>query len=160
MILEFKVVEGTLIAYSTQCKKYVDKQTDRSILKLKVADTDVGTWSMSKTWRKWMDEISTHMRHKGCTMPLYYDGEGVPHGTRPFNKQDAHELFTIKFMGADPEGNRYSWAMDSDGGVTVAPKEIRLHAMDRVVQWTAENMVPITIPRNGDYSDYREAQEQ
>jgi len=158
MILEFQAINGTYIPYSNQCRKWSDKQTDRSVVKLKVADTDVGTWSMSKTWRKWMDEISIHMRHKGCTMPLYYDGDRVPHGTRPFNRQDAHELFTIKFMGVDLQGNRYSWAMDSDGGVTVAPKEVRLLAMDRVVRWTGENMVSITIPRQGDYSDYKEAQ--
>jgi len=160
MILEFQVINGTYIPYSTQCKTWSDKQTDRAVVKLKVADTDVGTWSMSKTWRKWVSEAALHWHHRGITMPLFVDKEGKPHGTRPINADDCHSMYTIQFLGADEKGNRLSWKMDSDGGVTVATKEQRLHAMDRFCQHAAEYSIPITIPNQGDYQEYREIQEK
>lgn len=160
MILEFQNIDGTLIAYSNQCKTYMAKQLDRSIVKLKVADTDTGSLSMMKTWRMWMAEAAVHMCHLGCSMPLYYDGDGNPHGTRPFNENDAHELFTSKLLGTNDLGERLSWKMDSDGGATVATREQRLLAMDKFDNWAAERGIRITIPRLGAYAEYKECQEQ
>lgn len=160
MILEFHVINRTLIAYSNQARAFVNKQTDRSVIKLKVADTDVGTWSMSKTWRKWVNEASIHWHHRGITMPLFIDKEGKPHGSRPISPEDCHAMYTIQFLGTDNQGNRLSWKMDSDGGATVATKEQRLFAMDKFCQHAAEYSIPITIPRQGDYSEYREMQER
>ena len=115
---------------------------------------------MGQTWRMWMKEVAAHMCHAGCTMPHYYDSKGNPHGSRPFNASDAHELFTSQFLGKDEEGDRLSWKMDSDGGVKVATKEQRLFAMDKFVVWATERGIPITIPRRGDYANYREMQER
>jgi hypothetical protein len=160
MILEFQKIDGNLVPYSAQCKRVMGQAVDRSILKLKVADTDVGSLSMSKTWRMWMAEVATHMCHMGCSMPLYYDGDGNPHGERRFNKNDAHELFTSKFLGSNNAGDRLSWQMDSDGGASVATREQRLFAMDKLDTWAAERGIRITIPRLGAYAEYREMQEQ
>ena len=160
MILEFQVIDGTAVPYSNQCKKFISNLHDRSIVKLKVAETDTGSLSMLKTWRMWMNQVAAHMSHMGCSMPLYYDRDGNPHGERRFTENDAHELFTSKFLGTNDLGERLSWKMDSDGGTAVATKEQRLLAMSKLDEWAAERGIIITIPRLGTYSEYKEMQER
>lgn len=159
MILEFQVVDGKAVPYSNQAKKFWAKQTEGAIVKLKKANTKTGSWPMLKTWYMWQAEIARHLAHNGRTVPIYYDERGNPIGSRPFDERDAHAAFTYMFLGMDNDGNRLSWKLDSDGGENVATKERRLLAMDKFVQYCAEQLVPITIPNQGDYHDYKEMQE-
>ena len=114
---------------------------------------------MLRTWRGWMNETAIHMAAAGCTMPLYIDSNGVPHGTRPFRADDAHDLFTSMWLGCDEEGKRYSWAMSKNGDANLAPFSKRLYAMDKHVAWCAERGIKITIPRQGEYAEAMREQE-
>lgn len=154
--LQFKNINGTLIGFNEHGINYLRGIREKQIVEMKVVETNVGSFAMVKTWRMWMKEIALHMSHKGCTMPLYIDPDGIPRGSQPFDGDDAHELFTKKWLGTDKNGIRYSWGMTSDGDHSVAPKSLRLHAMDHCVQWSAEQGIAITIPREGEYRDYAE----
>lgn len=160
MLIEMRLMDGKLIPFGNAAQRYLNTLPNSSVVKLRTVEESVGSDSMARTWRKWMGEISEHMAGAGVTMPLYIDSTGKHHGQRPFNAKDAHELFTMQFMGADSVGRRYSWAMNPDGGETVAPKSKRLYAMDKLVQWCAERAIPITIPRKGEYADAIRDQEK
>ena len=160
-MLLFKILDNTLFSYGDKTKEWVAENNNKGIIELRPVNRDVGSLNMSKTWRMWMAEASAHWHHRGITMPHYVDAKGVPHGTRPINAEDCHQMYTMTFMGSDEQGNRLSWKMEGgDDGATVATKEQRLFAMDRFVQMAAEYAIPITIPRIGAYADYREAQEK
>ena len=140
--------------------QYVAELSNGSEVFLKQSNADAGSNSMLSTWRMWMNETAKHMAHMGCTMPLYFDSKGQPHGSRTFNANDAHELFTMQMLGADQDGKRLSWKLSKADGEKVATKEQRLFAMDKLVVWATERGIPITIPRLGEYADYRETQER
>lgn len=130
------------------------------VMRCEIKNESTGTIPMLRTWRGWMAETARYMAASGVTMPLYIDGEGNFHGTREFNADDAHELFTMKWLGADEHGRRYSWSMSrKDASIKQAPHSKRLFAMDRHVQWCAERGINITIPREGEYVDGMRAQE-
>lgn len=161
MQLEFRVIDGRLVAYNEPARLLVSNTENMGVLTLKHVNKAVGSLSMLRTWKMWMKEAAAHWHHRGITMPHYLDGEGKPHGTRPINADDCHQMYTMKFLGSNNEGKRLSWSMDGgDDGVTVATKEQRLFAMDRFVEMATEYAIPITIPRWGDYADYKEAQVQ
>ena len=126
-----------------------------------VDDGDTGSLSMLKTWRKWMAETSHYMAASGCTMPTYCDREGVAHGKRPFNENDAHELFTMRWLGSNEHGVRYSWSMSRKNPyAVVAPKGKRLFAMDRHLEWATERGIKLTIPNSGEYAKLQREQNQ
>lgn len=114
---------------------------------------DTGSNNMLRTWRGWMRTTGRWMAWQGATMPLCLDKDGNPYGKRPFNEHDAHDLFTHKYMGADANGNRYSWRLSNseDDGTIPAPKEKRLFAMELHESWCAERGIKITIPGNSEY---------
>lgn len=157
MIYEFRNINQQLVPYNDAARKLVNSTGNHAPVKLKDAETDTGSLSMLQTWRMWMREVAAHMTHQGCTMPLYFDSKGQPHGTRPFNENDAHELFTGKLLGRDKDGKRLSWAKKN--GEQIATKEQRLFAMDKLVVWATERGIPITIPNSGDYADFLMSQE-
>lgn len=120
-----------------------------------------GSVPMLRTWRGWMGETAEYMAASGCTMPGYIDSKGNAHGKRPFNADDAHELFTMRWLGSDENGNRYSWKMrDKSGEVTPAPKSKRLYAMDKHLAWATERGIKLTVPRDGEYAKLSKRQEQ
>lgn len=157
--VKFKNLNGALIPYDQESRVWLDHKGNYDVVDLKESAQESGSLSMLATWRMWMGEAAKHMSHMGCTMPLYFDSKGQPHGTRPFNADDAHALFTMNMLGADKDGNRLSWKMSKADGEKIATKEQRLFAMDKFVVWATERGVLITIPRLGEYADYREAQE-
>lgn len=124
-------------------------------------ESGTGSTPMLRTWRKWMAETAQYMAASGCSMPGYIDRRGEPHGRRPFNADDAHELFTMRWLGSDEKGNRYSWKMrDNSGEVTPAPKSKRLYAMDKHLAFATERGIKLTVPREGEYAELSRRQEQ
>jgi len=129
-----------------------------AIIEANFPDESVGTIPMLRTWRKWMQETATAMCHHGCTMPLYIDSKGIPHGKRPYNADDAHEQFTSVYLGVDEEGRRKSWSMTSDDSEVQASMGDRLHAMQTHQEWCMEKGIKLTIPRNSEYRQQMEKQ--
>lgn len=121
-------------------------------------DESAGTVPMLRTWYKWMDETAREMARRGCTMPLFVDSRGRTRGSRPFKKEDAHDLFTSMYLGVDEQGRRKSWTMSDNENEVQASMEDRLWAMDRHLEWCAERGIKLTIPRNSEYQKHREAQ--
>jgi hypothetical protein len=101
------------------------------------------SWPMKKTWRMWMSETAEWMTKNGATMPLAIKADGTVLGTRPFDANDAHELWVRQWLGVDANGERYKTASDDKGQM--------LHMMNKHVQWAAERGLSLTIPRDGEY---------
>ena len=109
------------------------------------------SWPMKKTWRMWMRETADFMSGNGVTMPLGVTAEGVPWGKRPFNDDDAHELWVRHWMGVDSDGARYKTASGDKGEM--------VSMMDKHSAWAADKGLFLTIPQHGEYMKYREAQQ-
>lgn len=118
-------------------------------------DEFAGTIPMLRTWRKWMQETATAMCHYGCTMPLFVDSKGVPHGTRPYSAEDAHIQFTSVYLGVDEQGRRKSWSMSESMEEVQASAGDRLWAMDQHLQWCAEKGIKLTIPVKSEYFKHK-----
>lgn len=162
VLMELLLVKrgGMYAPYGEESKKVFRKVPLGQVMRCDVKNESTGSVPMLRTWRKWMAETALHMAHFGCTMPLYIDSKGIPRGSRPFNADDAHELFTMKWLGCDDQGRRYSWGMSKSDDVTQAPFSKRLYAMDKHAQYCAERGIKITIPRRGEYADAMREQEQ
>ena len=149
-------VDGLLEPGDDETLAYVQRLAPAHKLVVKAPNTETGSIPMLRTWRGWMNETATFMAWRGCKMPLYIDSTGTPQGSRIFNADDAHEMFTRLWLGVDEKGNRYSWAMRSkDPEVVVAPKSRRLFAMDKHLEWSIEKGITLTIPRHGEYADLK-----
>lgn len=101
------------------------------------------SWPMKKTWRMWMSETAKWMAERGATMPLLVNAQGVAYKSRPFDANDAHELFVRQYLGVNEDGERYKTATDD--------KAQMLHMMNLHIQWTAERGLSLTIPKEGEY---------
>ena len=117
-------------------------------LTVEVITEPTGKWGMAKIWRKWMSETAEWMAHQGATMPLCFDKEGKPYGSRAFNESDAHELFTAQWLGTDSQGNRLSWSKKGRDGMRPASKSERFHAMQRHEHWATERGIKLFNPRH------------
>ena len=111
----------------------------------------VGKWGMSRLWRQWMNTTAIFMASNGCTMPHYQTKDGDMVGTRPFNENDAHELFTSRWMGLDNQGNRLSWAKKDSDGKKAALKGERFQAMRKHDEWAIEKGIVLMQPRGSEY---------
>ena len=119
-------------------------------MKLKISQNNIGKWGMARLWRSWMSIIADHMAANCVTMPLYIPDSGEPHGNRPFNSNDAHELFTYRFMPADKNGNRKSWAKSNDNA-EVADKGERWFALMQVDEWAVEKGIALPHPAGSEF---------
>lgn len=119
------------------------------IVSTKSADT--GKWGMARLWRAWMEKTAVWMAQNGATMPLMINSKGEWYGTRKFNKDDAHELFTHKFLGCDKYGNRLSWSKSGNKESRSATKGERYTAMLRHENWATERGIQLMVPRDSEY---------
>lgn len=159
--LKFQVFHEGLKPADTETSDFVRKLQPGSFVELEYKDKTRGTVPMLRTWRGWMREVARHMSHYGCSMPLYFTAEGKPVGKRPFNKDDAHELFCSKFLGVDDEGRRKSWGMSQDDNpeeVVRASTGDRLWAMDCMLEYAVEKGIKLTIPKNSEYENEKKKQ--
>ena len=137
----------------------LDKKTNVYFEKVEPGFT--GTWGMLKLWRVWMKETAEFMKSNGVVMPDYIDGNGKSHGKREFRADDAHELFTARWMGVDNNGRRYSWALRSKNpDLMPAPKEKRLYAMDKHQDWAIERGLKLFNPEKSELRELTMRQEQ
>ena len=117
-----------------------------------------GKWGMQRLWRSWMSSVADYMVSKGATMPLVITKDGRHFGQRPFNADDAHELFTYKFLGADEQGRRLSWAKADRDGMRAATKGERFHAMQQLEVWAVEKGITLFKPRDSEYFEMESEQ--
>jgi len=101
--------------------------------------------SMRALFRVWMAETAKFMADNGVTMPLYHRANGEACGIRPFDKNDAYELFMRTWGGLDDNGERVS-SSDKSGD-----KGRMLHIMDSHLAWAVEKGLSLTVPRDCEY---------
>jgi hypothetical protein len=151
--------DGLLEAGDDETMAYIKSMKPAELVVVKAPAKNAGTIPMLRTWRGWMAETAKFMAWQGCTQPLYIRGNGEHVGSRPFNANDAHELFTAQWLGVDENGKRYSWAVRTkDTDCTVAPKSRRLYAMDRHLAWATDRGINLMIPRNSEYEQLTKEQ--
>lgn len=117
-----------------------------------------GKWGLARLWRAWMASTADFMANNGVTMPLMLDVNGEAYGKRPFNADDAHELFSRKHSGVDEHGNRLSWA--KNGNQRKATKGERFNALQRHEAWASERGIMLYKPRGSEYEKLEQEQSQ
>lgn len=120
----------------------------------------IGKWGMTQIWRIWMASTAKWMAAQGCTMPLMYKPDGTPYGKRPFDSNDAHEMFCREYLGVDDEGRRLSWSKNGRGGVRAATKGERFDAMRKHKEWAMHKGIQLLKPRNSEYEQLEREQQQ
>lgn len=160
MELLLKKCGGMYAPFGDESKAAFKKIPLGTIMRCELKNESTGTIPMLRTWRGWMGQTAQHMAAAGCFMPLYIDSQGVARGRRAFNGDDCHDLFTSRWLGVDEQGRRYSWSMSSNPELIVAPKFLRLHAMNLHLEWSTERGIKLTIPRNSEFQKLQEAQEK
>lgn len=124
---------------------------DNPVLFVSVKSASIGKWGMARLWRSWMTATAEYMTASGATMPLCIDTNGINFGSRPFNGNDAHDLFTSKWMGTDENGNRLSWAKSKNGDKRAADKGERFFAMKKHEDWCSERGIILINPIGSEY---------
>lgn len=115
-----------------------------------INERNIGKWSLSRLWRAWMSDIAKWMSANGATMPLVIGANGESSGTRAFNADDAHELFSVMTLGTDKDGNRLSWSKSGRDGCRPASKGERVLAMQRVEAWASERAIKLLNPADSE----------
>ena len=118
---------------------------------------NTGKWGMARLWRAWMSTTADFMSQNGVTMPLMINADGVSYAKRPFNADDAHELFTRQHLGVDEKGERISWA--KSGGKRKATKGERFDALRRHEMWASDRGITLFKPRGSEYQKLIDKQE-
>jgi hypothetical protein len=123
------------------------------------AKVETGKWGMARIWRSWMSSTADYMAARGAVMPLCTKPDGSWYGERPFNKEDAHELFTYQLLGADKDGNRLSWSREGREGMRPATKGERFLAMVKHEQWALERGIRLFKPAESEYAQLEREQD-
>ena len=110
-----------------------------------------GKWGMARLWRGWMATTAKYMAGRGAIMPLYIKPDGTWYGSRPFNSEDAHELFTRQYLGVDENGVRLSWAKSGDK--RKATKGERFDALRKHEEWASIKGITLFKPRKSEYQE-------
>ena len=157
MILEFKIHEGmTAVPHGKITKAEMAKVPDAQVIHVEYKKESKGSQSMLSTWWWWMTQTAEFMAAHGVTMPLMIDKDGKFIGSRPFEKEDAHALFTEKWMGSI-EGKRLSWSRDKKRPeLTIADTGQRHHALSQHDAYCTDRGIPITIPIKSEYRELLE----
>lgn len=119
-----------------------------------------GKWGMARLWRAWMASTAKWMAKRGATMPLMITKDGNNYGERPFDANDAHELFTAKWLLLNSDGERLSWSKSGRDGLRAATKGERFIAMMRHEDWATEKGIVLFKPRDSEYEQARLEQER
>lgn len=117
-----------------------------------------GKWGMARLWRAWMATTADFMAGNGVTMPLMISKEGVPYQSRPFNSDDAHELFTSQWMLLDGSGERLSWARNGHDGMRAATIGERFNALRKHELWAIDKGIDLLKPKDSEYSRLEDEQ--
>lgn len=112
-----------------------------------------GKTGMLRLWRKWMAITADYMSANGSKMPLMTRSDGSWYGSRPFNSDDAHALFTSQWLGLNEKGERLSWVMSD--GENVADTGQRFRAMLQHEDWCLEKGIKLPQPRNSELHELK-----
>ena len=137
---------------------FVKELDEHKVLIVSYQQASTGKWGMARLWRAWMSTTAEFMAKNGVTMPLMVNADGVTYSSRPFNAEDAHELFTRQHLGVDEVGVRLSWA--KSGEQRKATKGERFNALRKHEEWSSERGIILFKPRIGEYNDLIKQQEQ
>ena len=119
-----------------------------------------GKWGMARLWRMWIAATAKFMAGNGVTMPLMIAQDGSYHGSRPFDANDGHELFSQKFLPQGPNGERLSWSKSGRDGMRAATKGERYTAMMRLEEWMGDKGIQAFKPSESEYEKLRQEQER
>lgn len=123
-----------------------------------------GNWGMARLWRAWMSTTAKYMAGNGAVMPLYIKPDGSWYGKRPFDYNDAHELFTRKHLGVDALGKRLSWARsakkEDEDKERPATKGERVDALRNHENWCIDKGIILFNPRDSEYKQLLDKQEE
>jgi hypothetical protein len=118
---------------------------------------NTGKWGLARLWRAWMATTAKFMTGNGARMPLMTKDDGTWYGSRPFNSDDAHELFTRQWLGVDENGERLSWA--KSGEQRKATKGERFNALRQHENWCVEKGITLFKPRESEYVQLQNEQD-
>jgi hypothetical protein len=147
------VSQGNLEEVMFELEKEITKY---NVIVLDSNPLSTGKWTMTRLWRSWMSTIAEFMTNNGATMPLMIKKDGSHYGKRPFNKNDAHDLFVSQYLGVDNNGLRLSFAKTSHDGMRAATKGERFNAMLKVEIWAIEKGIKLMQPRTGEFFQEKE----
>jgi hypothetical protein len=145
---DFYLTAGTLQDLIPLLQAELEK---KSPLKVSIGTAHTGKWGMAKLWRMWMTSTAEFMAKNGVTMPLMLRQDGTSFGSRPFNAEDAHELFTHQWLGCDANGVRLSWSKTGHSGMRAADRGERFNALRKHEAWAIEKGLILFKPREGEY---------
>lgn len=123
------------------------------VIVVNVQSGDVGKWGMARLWRSWMATTAEFMAARGSKMPLMTKPDGSWFGERPFNAEDAHELFTHQWLGVDENNKRLSWSKKGTEDMRPATKSERFYALNRHEVWAMEKGLILFKPRDSEYEE-------
>ena len=138
---------------------HAELQTSK-ILLLTTQEQGTGKWGLARLWRAWMSTTAKFMTGNGCRMPLMIKEDGTRYGSRPFNSEDAHELFTRSHLGSDENGIRLSWAKSDNNGMRKATKGERFNALRKHENWCVDKGIVLFKPTDSEYTQIEQEQEQ
>lgn len=156
-IVNFHLTHGNFSQFVLLLQKTL---TNHDSLIVNTNSPDIGNWSMARLWRQWMDNTSRHMAASGCRMPLVITSNGENYGTRLFDRNDAHELFTATHLGVDAHGMRLSWAKQPHDDMRPADQGERIHAMQKHEEWASQRGIVLITPRDSEYMRLKQQQDQ
>ena len=133
---------------------------EHSVLIVSAQPANIGKWGMARLWRQWMTTTAKYMVSRGITMPLYFKSDGTPYGEREYNSYDAHETFTVQWLGVDADGNRLSWSRSGRDDMRAATKGERYIAMLKHDNWCIEKGIKLFKPRESEYEKTKLEQER
>lgn len=136
---------------------FIIELDEHKVLIVSYQQAGTGKWTMARLWRAWMSTTAEFMAKNGVTMPLMVNNDGVTYSSRPFNADDAHELFTRQHLGVDEKGVRLSWAKSGDQ--RKATKGERFNALRLHEEWCSNKGVSLLKPRSGEYKELIDKQD-
>ena len=153
---ELMVTRGNL----DEAMALIQDEIERShVAMVSVSSGTTGKWSMSRLWFAWMSATASWMAARGATMPLGPLESKQAYGSRPFNQDDAHCLFTTLHGYTDKDGERLSWSKSGHDGMRAATKGERLAMMMRHEAWASERGIQLMNPRDSEYRKLVEQQD-
>jgi len=156
---DFPLTKHNIQQLMTELQKELS-ECDGGTLIISAQEAGTGKWGMARLWRAWMTTTAEFMRGNGVTMPLYFKSNGEPYGSRQFEPQDAHELFTRQWLGVDENGERLSWAKSGNESGRKATKGERFIAMLRHETWAIDKGITLLKPRDSEYEKLTKQQEE
>lgn len=152
---DFQVSTHNLELFIEEIQKELSEE---KLLIVNSQPAGTGKWGMARLWRAWMATTAKFMAGNGAKMPLMIKKDGSWYGSRPFDANDAHELFTRQWLGVDQEGTRLSWAKSGDH--RKATKGERFNALRKHEHWCIEKGITLFKPRGSEYEKLEQEQNE